>query len=312
MYKKSNLEFDKDRKRVKDCPCGKSNNDGKFVPYKGYDDKGYCFSCDETFLPSTKSKTVGTTHKNSNLKQNSIQNIPPSFIPRDLVVSSLTRYDQNKFIVFLNQLVGIEATEIAIKNYLIGTTPYSGRYSTIFWQMSKDGNRSIRVRSGKIIEYRIITCPKSFIGRDCKRVKTNIPPVRWVHKDSCFSNFVLKQCLFGEHLLNESTKPVAITESEKSAVIASIYLPQFIWLAAGSLTNLKLDRCKVLEGRKVILFPDLNGFETWTKKAKELSSICEIKVSDLLDKKASFDDRQLGLDLADYLIRMDYNQFKKN
>ena len=35
----------------------------------------------------------------------------------------------------------------------------------------------------------------------------------------------LKQCFFGEHLLREKTMPVAIVESEKTAIISSVYLP---------------------------------------------------------------------------------------
>lgn len=50
------LIFDKNRKRVKQCPCGKSNKDGKFVPFKSYQDKGFCHSCGRTFLPE-QSKT---------------------------------------------------------------------------------------------------------------------------------------------------------------------------------------------------------------------------------------------------------------
>jgi hypothetical protein len=45
------LKFDKNRFRVKFCPCSKDNKDGKFVPYVGFENKGYCHSCGETFLP---------------------------------------------------------------------------------------------------------------------------------------------------------------------------------------------------------------------------------------------------------------------
>jgi hypothetical protein len=84
-----------------------------------------------------------------------------------------------------------------------------------------------------------------------------------------------------------------------------VYLPQFIWLAVGSLTNLNAEKCKVLKGRSVTLFPDLNGFEKWSAKAKEFS----FTVSDLLERKASEAERKQGLDLADYLIKFDYRQF---
>ncbi len=108
---------------------------------------------------------------------------------------------------------------------------------------------------------------------------------------------------FGEHLLQGNTKPIAIVESEKTAIIASVYLPQFIWLAAGSKDGLSLNKCQVLKGRTVIIYPDLNGFEKWTAKAKELSHIASFAVSDLLERKATDKEKGEGLDLADYLIR---------
>lgn len=91
--------------------------------------------------------------------------------------------------------------------------------------------------------------------------------------------------------------PIAIVESEKTAIIASIYLPEFIWLACGSLTNLTADKCRVLEGRKVILFPDLNCFEKWGEKAKQLQArlSCSITVSDLLERKSTEADKTNGL-----------------
>jgi hypothetical protein len=115
--------------------------------------------------------------------------------------------------------------------------------------------------------------------------------------------------LFGEHLLIDKTKPVAIVESEKTAVIASVYLPQFVWVAVGSLTNLNAEKCSILKGRTVTLFPDLNGFDKWSSKAKELSHLATFTVSDLLERKATEAERKQGFDLADYLIKYDYKAF---
>jgi hypothetical protein len=116
--------------------------------------------------------------------------------------------------------------------------------------------------------------------------------------------------LFGEHLINQVlSKPVAIVESEKTAVIASVYLPQFVWVAVGSLTNLNAEKCSILKGRTVTLFPDLNGFEKWSSKAKELSHLASFQVSDLLERKATEAERKQGFDLADYLVKFDYKDF---
>ncbi|MBT4969895.1 MAG: hypothetical protein HOM80_12890, partial [Bacteroidetes bacterium] len=70
------LELDKKRFRVKNCPCGKSNKDGKFVPYIGYEDKGYCHSCGETFLPDLlQSEQMDIPHSN-------VDKIPQVIIPK--------------------------------------------------------------------------------------------------------------------------------------------------------------------------------------------------------------------------------------
>lgn len=61
---------------------------------------------------------------------------------------------------------------------------------------------------------------------------------------------------------------------------------------------------KVLHGRTVLAFPDVDGFDYWKDKAKELESIgCNVLVSDILEKNATDQDRTNKIDLADWLIR---------
>ena len=62
-------------------------------------------------------------------------------------------------------------------------------------------------------------------------------------------------------------------------------------------------KCSVLKGRNVTLFPDLNAFDKWKRKAEEFSNIATFKVSDLLERKASENEKRNGLDIADYLQR---------
>ena len=66
----------------------------------------------------------------------------------------------------------------------------------------------------------------------------------------------------------------------------------------------------MLKGRTVILFPDLNAFDKWSNKAKELSQLAIFTVSDLLERKATEAEREQGLDLADYLTRFNLEQFR--
>ena len=80
------LDFDsKKRFRVKICPCGKSNKDGKFVPYVGYENKGFCHSCGKTFIPineedvkdSQKSFTTPPPKPVSNQQQSRCERVTP-------------------------------------------------------------------------------------------------------------------------------------------------------------------------------------------------------------------------------------------
>lgn len=220
---------------------------------------------------------------------------PVSFIPVETFKASLKSHESNNFIKYLIKLFEVEETEKLIEKYFIGSSKHWNG-ATIFWQIDKD----YKVRTGKIMLYNPDTG---------KRIKKPFKYINWAHSVLKLPDFELKQCLFGEHLLSDKSKPVAIVESEKTAIIASVYLPAFVWLAAGSLDNLTLEKCKVLSGFKVFLFPDLNGFEKWKNKATELSSIANFIVSDLLENNSTEDDKKEGYDLADYLIQFDYKQF---
>lgn len=220
---------------------------------------------------------------------------PISLIPVEVFKDSLKAHETNHFVQYLIKLFGVELTSELVSRYFIATSNYWNG-ATVFWQIDTQG----KVRTGKIMLYSPDTG---------KRVKEPFNHITWAHKALKLTEFELKQCLFGEHLLIDKTKPVAIAESEKTAIIASVYLPQFIWVAVGSLTNLTAEKCSILKGRSVILFPDLNGFEKWTIKAKELSHIAIFFVSDLLERKATEAERQKGFDLVDYLVKYNYKEF---
>jgi hypothetical protein len=97
---------------------------------------------------------------------------------------------------------------------------------------------------------------------------------------------------------------VTIVEREKSAIIASCIMPELIWLAAGNLNGLSVEKCQVLRGREIILYPDLGAFEKWSLKATEIKERCNcrITISTLLEDEASDSDRANGLDIADFII----------
>lgn len=309
-------------------------NEHKYIlePYKGMNTRYRCPSCqqrDKTFSRYIDTETgehihpsVGRCNRESNcghhytpkqyFQNNNIsfdkpktykprpvipQPKPVSFIPVEVFKASLnpTAFEANNFIKFLIDLFGVEVASELVSRYFIATSKHWNG-ATVFWQIDTQG----KVRTGKIMLYSPTTG---------KRVKEPFNHINWVHKALKQPEFELRQCLFGEHLLMDKTKPVAIVESEKTAVIASVYLPQFIWLAVGSLTNLNAEKCSILKGRTVTLFPDLNGFDKWSSKAKELSRLAIFTVSDLLERKATEAEKVQGFDLADYLIKYDYKEF---
>jgi hypothetical protein len=234
--------------------------------------------------PSYKSPTYGQPETKSRIEDR-------------IFKASLKNYKSNKLVIFLEKQFGKQRTSQLVETYRIGSSKHWDG-ATVFWQI--DAN--LQIRSGKIMLYSATTG---------KRVKKPFNHINWVHSVLKLEDFKLQQCLFGEHLLNGNSKPIGIVESEKTALIASVYLPQLTWLAVGSLTNLNERICKPLTGCNVCLFPDVQGFQKWSDKAKELSGIEHFKVSDILEKKASEQEKEQGLDLADYLLRFDYRDFLK-
>jgi len=132
------------------------------------------------------------------------------------------------------------------------------------------------------------------------RQKKPYVATNWLHSIHCKKEFNLVQCLFCEHLLKEDLNaPVAIVESEKIAIIAQTKMPDYLWLATGSLNEFKPAKLNVLKGRRVIAFPNLGAYYHWHKKAANLNFA--IEVSDYLEKNATEMQKKNGLDIADFL-----------
>ncbi|MFD0765707.1 DUF6371 domain-containing protein [Mucilaginibacter lutimaris] len=236
------------------------------------------------------------------------------YISPGYVNDSFLDYDKNNFYQYLISRFGIDVAAHLAQQYRLGTSSH-WHGATVFWQLDAEGY----VRTGKIMLYN---------KRTGKRVKQPYNHITWAHTQilkamnaksgqssvssgqqglaNCkpaSANFILNQCLFGEHLLISAPyKPVAITESEKTAIIAAALMPAFVWLACGSLVGLNVTKCKVLHGRKVLLFPDVNAYSKWQQKAMELQRGLPgtiFRVSKDLELMATATDRRKGIDLGD-------------
>ena len=216
---------------------------------------------------------------------------PISFIDKGIVRRTLSNYNMNPMFKYLSGLFGNEETIRIFDIYKVGTAKKWGG-STVYWQIDYNGN----VRTGKIMLYD----PEA--GH---RIKEPRSYVTWVHTDLHFEEYNLKQCFFGEHLLSVyPNKSVAIVESEKSALIATHFMPDFVWLATGGMHGcFKEESVSALKNRSVILCPDLGATETWKGKIKLLSSICSrVVISEKLEQCATEEQRKSGLDIADFLL----------
>jgi hypothetical protein len=115
------------------------------------------------------------------------------------------------------------------------------------------------------------------------------------------NNFNLCQCLFGLHLINETDqKTIALVEAEKTAIIMSLFKPQYTWIATGSKSGLKYEFLKPIKDFKIIAFPDKSEYSEWLNKANELNGFgFKILVNDWLELQSKY---VTGTDLADVYI----------
>jgi hypothetical protein len=168
-------------------------------------------------------------------------------IDKALMVQSMQYYQHNTFTAFLAAIHGENKVLQAAFNYNVGTAKDKG---TIFWQV----DQFMRIRTAQKIVY----------DDTCHRIKS-IPPVRLFTVSKGYT-----PCLFGEHLLFENDKDVlvCIVESEKSAVICSLYLPSInnrkvVWMAACGSNGLTEEKIQPLAGYEVCLCPDFS----WLSRA---------------------------------------------
>ena len=199
-----------------------------------------------------------------------------------------------------------EQMQEAVGRYRLGCSRDGG---VIFWQIDTLGQTC----DGKIMYYR----------PDCHRDHQRHP--QWV------SNLLKRQflgrfpemaawmpethhCLFGTHLLMEDGRCqmadvcFAVVEAEKTAVILSAHYPQYLWLAAGGLTELTAQKLFPLRHHRIVLFPDTDPDQTaytrWYAVAQEARRLygLDIHVSSLLERRATVAQKQAKIDLVDFLF----------
>ena len=260
---------------------------------------GYHFSPSDYFRENPE-ESISLSRKHVITTKNlsvTIKEQPPSFIDRSIMEQTLSHYAINPLYTFLARCMGKEETDRLCSLYRIGTSRKWGG-AAIFWQVDYNG----RVRTGKIMLYDATTG---------KRVKHPHSHVCWVHTEMRLKDYHLFQCFFGEHLLPlYPDRKVFVVESEKTAVIASHFMPDVLWVATGGKNGRFNERAVIaLAGRDVVLMPDLGATQEWQARLPMLDKVCRsVSVNDILETIATEEQRSQGLDIADFLLMEDTPQ----
>lgn len=157
------------------------------------------------------------------------------------------RIERNSLFKYLASLFGYDTTLQAFQRYKVGA-----EFDFVYWWMIDTEGRC---RNANMMLYK----PNGHRNGEAK-----------YREDSYFSKlsrkglideskFAWQRCCFGSHLLSvpeNKDKPVMIYESEKSALISSIWFPEYVSIATSSSVNFQAVKLPNLSGRDVVVMPD--------------------------------------------------------
>lgn len=259
-----------------------------------------------------------------------------TYIPFDVYSKYLDHYDQNTFIqnLLTNVVYPFEQDEVKrlIELYYLGTIIGSFRHGAIAFPFIDKDDNIVAVQE-KLFDHTNHTYKSNYATGFLHSRLLNLYNQRTINVPSWLEQYSLYtkscgvvNCLFGEHLLKKHpNNPVAIVEAPKTALVATLYFgfpdcsDKLLWLSCYNLSSLNHLKCNVLESRDVVLFPDLSqdskAHNIWSSKAKQIQEKvkgCRVTVSDFLERHSKDHEKQKGLDLADFLIQLDWRDFNKS
>jgi hypothetical protein len=208
---------------------------------------------------------------------------PLDFVSKDLMQATFNEFKSNVFFMYLVKLFGIEKAYQLQEAYNIGTAKGNG---VIFWQQDREQN----IRTAKVMYYN-------------SNGKRNKDRMSWFVHKKIRADFNYRQCFFGLHLTSPD-KPVALCESEKTAIIMSVFEPGYTWIASGGSEMLNDERLLELP-RLDKVFADNGQFEKWERKTRAFEPEMDISVDEAVEDGILKD----GDDILDlYLAREKKNE----
>jgi hypothetical protein len=306
------LKFDKKRNRVKVCPCGKDNKDGKFAPFVGFENKGYCHSCDKTFLPELPEiEKLNTYQPRQYVKPILQPQKKIDFIPKAIFVKQLNNgkhlYSENHFIQWLgNSRRGECAFDKRTINHLIESYFIANSSKYKGWVLFPYIDINGKLRDIKAMDYnpntgKRISTKNGDIQNRCHFIGKEILNNLEANTERCF---------YGEQLLKGNDKLVRIFESEATATYTAPYFADSVCIATGGNNGCKWterEKCNVLQGRKVILHPDIDAHDSWERKAEILRGYgISVIVSTLIKESTLKFTESNGIDYNE-LVKLKYD-----
>ena len=240
--------------------------------------------------------------------------VEPVYIPQFYLDEFTGIYEGNPFTDWLKVNLGhnLPHLEQVLEEYEVGVVTDNSRVYCTFPLIDPHGNthfiQAKQFNEANSSKGLITTSLHTLIQSHYKAL--NEPYPEWIDRYVEHGEVNGKMnCFFGAHLLSAyPNKPIAIVEAPKTAIYASIVLPNFLWLATVSLGMFTLDRSRCLSGRKVLVVPDASKdgstYQKWKKNAEHFQSEIEdtsFQMVAFIEQVASDQEREDGLDLADWI-----------
>ncbi len=228
---------------------------------------------------------------------------------------------------YLTRNFGTDGLRTTFERFGLGTYREQGREWAVHWHIERPCN----IHTAKLMEYELRT---NAMGREVlKRVKRE-GAINWAHRKFGPFHHQGDRVTFGEGVGEEpwtqtlyglqqldymKREPVCIVEGYKAAIIAALYMPRYVWLAADSVSSLtaydkqRLPMMEPLRGRTVYLLPDFDALGKWNHAA----TICknaghDVQVHPHMEQMTAIASK-LGAgcrDIEDLLLNFNTEQWK--
>jgi hypothetical protein len=222
----------------------------------------HSISCSYDLRPN---KRINSRHNNRYVKQTNYKSRLArkkqiTFIKRE-DIKKICSLDHTLFRWLLDRFGEKRMMEVSARMLMCGLFINDENW-TVFLQYDLNGN----CRTGKCIQF-------DFHDSQPRKKK-----VHFLHSVTSVVSSPLdniEQTYFGLNQLTQNLDdlPIAIVESEKTAVIMTLYRPSLIWIATGGKSNLCSEKLKPFKSRKIILIPDIDAIDDWTNKSNELNGL---------------------------------------